>query len=366
MSDGASAPGAAGSSSGASDQANQTSAGERSPGGSGPSNTADSKGTGTERTPNGERSASRVDAKDQDRKDSQRTDAKPDPKAAAKPSPASDTKAKPTDPFAGTKHKIRVDGKDVEVDYDDLKRRASHSTAAADRMKQTAEYRKTAEPMVNAIESFKNGDAGPLVELVGIDAAEEFAEAILKSRVEYDELSDEEKEIQRLKHENQGYKSKEQKAAEAAKAKRVADAEAVAAKQINTEIAELLQQKGRKSTPRMVARAVEYMLAHLEQSKDQSRLTSADAFDRVRQDMSVEIPEYLEGMSPEELVEVLPESVLDALEKHFVKRARAANPFGSSLASTSTDDDVPNPKTPPKRHGTGGWFAEKERKYGGK
>src|SRR5690606_36887356 len=117
--------------------------------------------------------------------------------------------------------------------------------------------------------NFKKGDPSDLVSLVGLEAAEEFAEAVLQSRVEWDELSEEEKELHRLRRENQGYKSKEEQAAERAAAERRQQLETQAVQQVETEIAEILSKAGKKSTPRQVARAVEYMLAQLDSSSGQ-------------------------------------------------------------------------------------------------
>ncbi len=358
MSDAAPAAAAAGSSpvTSAPSQAHPTAAASERGGSS--NNKPESKaGPGTERAPS-ERSVSASKDADRDSGDKEKAGAeKRDAKApiVEKRETAS----------TGEKHKVRVDGKELEVDIDELKRGYSHAAAAAERMKKSAEAQKSAEPMIRAVQSLKDGDPGPLVDLVGIDAMEEIAEAVLQSRVEWDELTPEQKRLAQLEMENKGFKSEKQKEADKLAAARKAELETQAYEEIDTEIGQILSKAGKKATPRMIARTVEYMCAQLDLSKGAKKLSAEEAYARVKGDMRLEIPEYLDGLSAEEALEHLPESVSAALRAHWIEEAKAQDPFRSGRRDSSSNDD-PNPTSKSERLSTDDWFANKERKFGGR
>jgi len=311
-------------------------------------------------TPTPKASSSERDAKAAPERDGKA----PPPKAEAKPEKA-------PSPYAGSKHKVRTESGDVEVDYDELVRGYGHQRAANDRMKQAAELRKQLEPkaaLADAVEAARTkGDFKALVDHIGLDATTDFALDFINQKIEWDSLSEDQQEQLRRNRRLETFESRE-KAEQDAAEKKEADArrqkrEAAAGQEIDDEIGEVLEKLGRKATPRVASRIIEDMLANLETKDSTSKRPSAsDLYAKVETEIWSDIAEYLEDLPIAEARKRLPKKFLEALRQSDVDDALAQDPFRSGEAVPSKTQREEPRRGKPQRMSTDAWFDKLDKK----
>jgi hypothetical protein len=279
---------------------------------------------------------------------------------ATQPSDASEASATPPETPEVKKHRVKVFDQELDVSEEDLKkdyelRRASHM-----RMQEASEAKKQYEQLLS---KFQKDPWAAFQELqIDPDLA---AEQRLLKKLERELMTPEQKALYE-KEESLTARERELKEYEDAKkqyqetlAKQEEDALTYkAVKEIDTEIGEVLKATGQKPTPRVVARIAEIMLAHLD-TEDGERLGADKAFGMVRDEMSSEMSEYLSALSPEQLVQTLPKSVLDALRKHDLDRVRGTNPIKQRSAG---DSHHSNRQASVKKTSTDNYFDRLEKK----
>lgn len=258
-----------------------------------------------------------------------------DEQGAGKPAPPS---------FKGTKHRVKIDGTEAEVDYDELVRDYQLRKVSDKRLKETAELAKRVKAEFEQIEAFRK-DPWSALKSAGQDPYA-LAEQLLLQKMEWEGLSEAEQRAQiaelRAKSLEERIGAEEKRAQEA----RAAQAEAQALREIDDEIGEALKSSGKKPTPRMIARITETLIAHHERQLEAlrqefgeeipddaysrvQRLPAAEAVKRVHREYLGDVAEFLSGMSPEELRQALPKSILDALRQSEVDAVLAQDPVGS-------------------------------------
>lgn len=377
MSDAASAAGAAGSASQGSPNASASQSADGTKPGARPGDADRSRG--------GDRPRSEAAAAAEPKaKPAQETRGQPKPEARPekKPEPkverraagdAGDKDDASPDPKAA-KHRVKVDGKEIEVSYEDLVQGYGHNKTANERLREAAELRKTTQAELESAKTYKtvleaveSGDWRPLVDRVGLEKAEEFAVEFLEQKMEWEGLSEEQRELHRLRRRTKAFESKEEEAAKAAAAERRQQLEADAVTKIDVEIGEVLKAAGKKATPRVVARIAEQILADLETKEKragQSPLTAKQAYDKTVREIHQDVAEYLANTSATELKKILPKPLLDALRQANVEEALAQDPFRSGARPTTSAER--SSRRTPQKLGTDDWFARKEKQFANK
>lgn len=228
------------------------------------------------------------------------------------------------------KYKAKVDGKESEVDYDELVRGYGHNSAANARMREAAELKKAAESrekaLLDNIYGWKNNptSAFEALEKLGIDVDSIAHDRVLK-KMQLELMTPEERETYDMKQELSRYKSKETQQAEAKRQQEILDLRQKSATQLETGILDYLQGKPNIS-PAVVGRAVDAMIAAAEDGKDISiddAFTHAQGwFEKERKSIfDAEIRAMLtQGQVPKELAELVRKADMKTLRQEPPKR----------------------------------------------
>lgn len=206
--------------------------------------------------------------------------------------------AQPTPAEIARMFKVKVDGAEREVSEEELLRGYSHGTAAQERMRQANETRQMAEEVLkvfkeNPREAFKR---------LGVDA-KAFAEAVLTEHMEDSMLSDDQKEMRRLKNWEKEMRAKE----DATKAEQQAAAEAKfreeVSQQLQDSIVATLNTSGLPRNEYTVGRMAYYMDAAI--SAGFTNITPADIIGHVKQEYQSDVKNLLSSVPESELLTFL-------------------------------------------------------------
>lgn len=277
--------------------------------------------------------------------------------------------------YKGTKHRVKIDGEEMDVDYDDLVRDYQLRRVADKRLKEAAEFAKRAREEFEQVEKFRKDPWAALKE-AGQDPYV-LAENLLLQKMEWEGLSPAEQRAQmaelKAQHLEERISAEEKRLSEA----KAAEEEAKALREIDDEIGEALKTSGKKPTPRVVARITETLIAHHERQLEAlrqhygdeipdeayskvQRLPATEAVKRVHQEYIGDVAEYLSGMTAAELKQVLPKTVLDALRQAEVDAVLAQDPVGSRKPRAEVTP--PQNRRQSKRMSTDDFFAKLENK----
>lgn len=243
------------------------------------------------------------------------------------------------------KFRVKIDGKDVEVDEQTLLNDYQLSKASYARMQQAAELRREAEDQIAQIRELAaqtKQDPRTLFKALGLDARA-FAEALLTEELENELLTDEERELrdlrawkQRQETDTQTKKQKDEQAA----------AEALtheAAVEIELEILDALKTSGIKATPRTVARVAEMILASLE--SEGPRMKASDALARLTPEYRADVAELLEAQDPETIERDYP-SLYKKILNHAANKSSGTVPtFSRGIGTKKTQSTPAKAKT---------------------
>ena len=262
--------------------------------------------------------------------------------------------------FKAFKHKVPVDGSEIEVDYDELRRGYSHAKAANQRFQKAAEVERVArerqslaDSMLKRFDSPKDA-LGVLVEKFGKKEAKQYLEDFLLEEMEYEALPESERRARELEKKT---KTLEEQLAEERREKQdayKARVEAKAHQDIDVEVGKALKTLGRNPTPRMVIGVVDEMI--LQGQMHKRRISAEEALPHFQRNQEANALEWLSGIEPGEAMKKLPKAFLDALRQHEVqqvlgdKQRRRARPTDQPAASAESD----------KKLGLDDWFKTKQ------
>lgn len=257
-------------------------------------------------------------------------------------------KEKTPDPYElarQVKHKVKVDGKEQEVDYDELVKRYEHVQAANKRMEKASQYEKLFRQMQQ--------DPWSVLEQLGMDP-DQVAEERLKKKIAREMMSEEERRLhdaeERLKQiekERDEYKNRYSEY-ERRQAREVVRA------RIDTEITEAIEQSGIKPTPRLIAKVAELMLAKGQSSGQ--RVSASDVLKLANEHLTNDAKQYVTSLEPEDLMKLLPKKTLDAIRQNQVRQVVENSPIGKR----HTPQSVETPQRKRRTGSTDDWFAKIE------
>lgn len=231
-------------------------------------------------------------------------------------------------PYAGTKHKVKVNNKELEVPYEELLSGFGITRAANEKFEQAAEMRKSVDSFINTLTS---GDLSVL-EAIGVpdDKINEYAEQRLTKYLEYENLSPADKQRLKAEKERDAYKKQLDEAEQLRQKEQYAALEQRVTNELDSElgsaIKELQESQGLDPTrpiePWFIARAADLMIADLETGDPNSpRLTAKDAARRAWQQVESTVKNHLTALNTDKLIQLLPPEVRDAIRKADVDEA---------------------------------------------
>lgn len=262
----------------------------------------------------------------------------PDESSHDQESSSEESEGQPSAPTP-RKHRVKVDGQELEVPEEELLKDYELRRASYMRMQQATEKAKTAEQTEKQykelLTQFKQ-DPWKLFDALQIDADTEAEKRLLK-KLEREMMTPEQKALyekeQHLSAREREIKEFEElkKQHEEALAKQEQEALTYkAVQEIDNDIGAVLEATGKKPTRRVVSRIAEIMLSHLDSDEDGEHLGAEKALGIFEEEMKGEIEAYLSSIPPEQLPQVLPKFVLDALRKLELDKVRGTNPLKHS------------------------------------
>lgn len=219
------------------------------------------------------------------------------------------------EPWRNAKHKVKFNGEEREVSYDELIRDYQNAKESTRRYQEAAKLAKEAQTVNQALEK---GDINFLVEKLGPQKARQVFENYLIEQMEYDELPPEKKELLSERKRREELERKMSEIEESQKAQRMEALNRQAIAELDAEISEALSEAGKKANPRLALRIIEQIEANLK-AKGQ-RISAKDALKHAQKSVTDDIGAYLEGMSVEDAMAVLPKSLIDSLMKAKVDK----------------------------------------------
>lgn len=225
-------------------------------------------------------------------------------------------------------YKVTVDGQEMEVDEDELRRGYAHNKAAAKRMEEASMTRKEAEQVLrvfrdNPKEAFR---------LLGRDARK-FAEDIINEELSEALLSPRDKELRDYKRKVEQYEGERRTAQEQYEKEQMENEIQRQAESIQSEIISSLETAGLPKTERTVGRIVYYMQSAIAAGYN---VTPKDVIDQVRQDYRQDINSMLGGLPDEALKEFLDAGVFSKVAKSTVGSSRAPKAVDRSVNENRT------------------------------
>lgn len=252
------------------------------------------------------------------------------------------------------KYRIKVDGQELEVDIEELKRGYQLKQASHKKFQEAAEKEKQAGQIMQALES---GDLNFIVSKLGPQKARALMEDYLIEQIQYENLPEAERRAidaeRRLKQFEQERQQEQQRLQQQEQERVMAQAHA----ELDREVGEALKELGRKPTPRLVIRIVDEMIARMD-AKDQ-RITAKDAVKYAQKGILTDLSEYLPQLSDEELFQTIPKEVWERMRKHDVNRVTQA----STQRRPKSSGNQPK-NTKPKRIGMDDYFKQLDAKFG--
>jgi len=221
-------------------------------------------------------------------------------------------------------YKVTVDGEEMEVDEDELRRGYAHNKAASKRMEEASMTRKEAEQVLRLFreqprEAFK---------MLGKDARK-FAEQIINEELSEALLSPQERELRDYKRQLEQYQSQEKRAREEYEKQQMDTEMARYTEQIQTQIVGTLETAGLPKTERTVGRIAYYMQAALQAGYH--NVTPADVIDHVKNDYIADFKSFMGGMTEDQIEMFLGADVVKKVAKSTVKSAKMPQSVARSI-----------------------------------
>lgn len=262
--------------------------------------------------------------------------------------------------YAGTKHKLKIDDQEEEIEYEELLKQAQKAKASDKRFREAAQLRQQVDEV---LKNLKSGDHQNLVKLLGKDSAKQLAEKLLLEEIEYEELPEHEKTIRQLQREKEEAekKLKEQETQKQTLERQKLEREA--GERIEKDMIAAVTESGIKPNPRVFARMAEIMEAYHHKTKQM--MPAKEALKLVRGDIPNDFTAYVDGLADEglnDLVKQLPKKLLDAVRKQAVESV-----LSQTSVTKRTTDETPTPQRSknPNRGSTQNWFEQMEKRLGG-
>lgn len=277
-------------------------------------------------------------------------------------SPSDKTALPPVDAapdFRKHKHKLKVNDREEELDYDAVLELAQKGKASGDAFRKAAAKEKQ---MAALIDKAKAGDLDWLEELAGGEQLTKWAEKKLLKIIERNEMSQEQRELQDERARRTQLERERDERAEKDKWSQGAQLREQAHQEIDSKIDSAFKAASLPMTPGRLERVAQLMDASL--STEGTLLDPAKALVLVQKQMRSDTKEILESMTAEEVREFLPKKILDAIRRGDIEDVRSQDPLRRSTRNAADPTKRSN-DTKQKRMSTDDFFNKLEKRLGG-
>lgn len=291
------------------------------------------------------------------------------------------------EPWRQVKHRYKANGQEVEVDYDELVRRAEKADGAEKRLYEATKKEREILARLDNVKNAKSFDA--IVELLGDDArALALAEEYVWNKIQEEKLPPEKKEALAEKRRADAAEKqlKDLQALDEArsKAERDSKAQAIINREINDAISEAeAQGLSPEDVPDYVERVVENMILHLEYLEEceaegiqptKAPLSPKDVLRRLQEKDSKRASKLLKKLSAKDLKELLSKEQLEELRSAEIDSLYSSTPVKPRAIRKEEKSDAPvdpftdgseSPKQR-RRPSTNDWFSAMEKRFNGR
>lgn len=217
-------------------------------------------------------------------------------------------------PTASEKVKVKVNGRETEVDLATLTRDYQKYSAADERFRKASELEKKYGKYAGIEEKLSKKDLSWLEEELGEDFLRQYSEDYLLKWMEYNQLPEEAKENRKLKKELEDREKRLKDIEESRKSEELKRYEQQATQEIDESLAKVLS-KYKNPTPMLAEKIARTMLAHLDAKGE--RMDTEQAYNRGLKYLQTSATEALSILPPEEAVKLIPKE----LQQHILRRS---------------------------------------------
>ena len=246
------------------------------------------------------------------------------------------------------KHRVKVDGKEAEVDFDELVKGYTHGAAANARMREAAEARKELEAARQRerqiLESMRNPDSiFEMAQKQGIDIDSYMHDRVLK-KMQYEMMSPEERASYERDRKLEQYEARDKKEAEARQKAELERMRQQAVTGLENDILAYLEKQGGSVSPTVVGRAVDEMIRAMHADQE---ISIEEAFKRAggwhqktrKEVFGEELRSLIDsGEIPKELAEAVRKKDMAALRREPPKRTAPEAQAQKMSPENSVDD----------------------------
>lgn len=260
------------------------------------------------------------------------------------------------------KMKLKVNGKDVELDEPEVIRRAQLASAADEKFREAAQTRRQMEEFMAELQS------NPLAVLthpeLGINFRE-LAETYLAGEFQRELMDPKDRELQDLR----SFKEKQEAQLQEAELMKQQQAQQAhmqqlqqkAAREYDQQITDVLRQSNLPKTPGTIKRVAEVMYNALEKGYE---IDVNTAVDMVRESYSTDLQSLVGGMEGEGLVKFFGEELLKKIRKHDLAQLKARSQPQPAAEPQQRQPSAPRQQEESRGLKTQDWLAELRRKAG--
>lgn len=214
-------------------------------------------------------------------------------------------------------YKVMVDGQEMEVDENELRRGYAHNKAAAKRMEEAAMTRKEAEEVLRMIKE----NPKTAFQRLGLDPRQ-FAENLINEELQEAMLDPREKELREYKRQLEQYQNAEKAQREQYEREQLEKMFQQQTEALQADVQNVLQTSGLPITAQTVARISYYMESAI--NAGYSNITAKDVVEFVKKDYVNDFKALLGGLSEDQIEMFLGTDVVRKVAKSTVKQAKVA------------------------------------------
>lgn len=291
------------------------------------------------------------------------------------------TEETPVEPWRQVKHKYKANGKEIEVDYDSLIKKAEKAHGADLRFQEASKKEKEAKEKFAKLQDPNEENWEELVDTLGFDKALKFAEALLYDDMQWKKLSPEQQDAILTKKENQKLKKQIEEREAAERAREKARFDAIAIDLIDKEVGEALDEAKAAGVPasqlpEVVELIVDEMLAFLEYADEQEKIGQPIArqapspkavLSKIQKKYDERASELLKRMPVEDLKKILTAEQLSALRQANIEKLQSNFNFGAKGDGKKPKDifdEKPSRSKANRRMKTDDFFSMMDKKFG--
>lgn len=222
----------------------------------------------------------------------------------------------------GKKVKLKVDGKESVATVEQLVRDRQKYEAANKRFQEAKELYAKGEMSQKQLKDFvsymKNNTAEAMKHL-GIDPRQ-FAESLLMEAIQYEQMSQEQRELIEAKKKLSTYESEAKTRQEQEKRAEFQRQVETERKRYDQEFAKALQSADLDPDPFVIARLAQYMQGALKAGRRDA--SPMDFVENLKQDFHKQSVGYLKRIPGEKLLEMIPPEIIDKIRKADMARVK--------------------------------------------